>query len=127
MFFVMDKFAQYNTLLIIQFIQQASTGMFAYGCTNEVYEYYVKKNIWAFFAMGLVNVLFFLAGTGLGMYFYLYSSSGIYQFYGLSYAIYVITTTLPLIISIIAAAYYIDVKFFKKPQLLKAETQTQKV
>lgn len=118
-----DKLAQYNAFYILLFGLQVLVSVISYGCTSEAYEYYLRKHIGIYFTLAIGQVIYYILGLVLGYYLYFYSKGGLYQYFGISIMCFVALNTTSVLVAIVSASYYIELKLYQRPITLSASLE----
>eukprot|EP00347_Sterkiella_histriomuscorum_P001827 403370527 len=124
-FVVFDKFAQFNPVMVLLFVQQFILSMFAWSCSSEVYEFYIRQHLWVYFALAFFNIVYFVMGNIGGYYLFAYTRGGLYQYTGMSIIFFICSSTSTIIMQIISAGFYIELKFYQKPLVLSNENKSE--
>ena len=111
---VYDMWARVSYSMVAFSAQMSMLAAFAYALTNEVYEYWIKQRIWAYYILCLINIVILFFGVGAGMYYYLYGS-GYFQFLGANLAFFVSVNCGPIFIVICTSMNVIGTKYYGKP------------
>lgn len=95
---------------------------FMWAIPDERYEYWIKRNIWVYYSLSILNALMFAFGIILAGYFYFFGSS-LYAFYAFSIIIFLVLGSGALMMAILSSFFYIALKFYGKPAVPEDSTE----